>query len=80
MAKKFERLIINKMIDGVLVVALENHPGKSATQVRVITGRTVSPLNPAPKAEDFFVPGNLLKDRALADQLGEKAMRMVTSD
>lgn len=70
--KKIQRLIINKIIDGVLVVALENVPGKKATQVRVIKNAT-KPLDPAPKADDFFVPGIIVKDIDLANTLGQKA-------
>lgn len=76
MAKKFQRVIINKMIDGVLVVALENVPGKAATQVRIIPG-AIEPLANSPKAEDFFVPGRYEKDRVRADFLGEQAMKFV---
>jgi hypothetical protein len=80
MAKKqFERLIINRVIDGVLVVALENHPGKRATQVRVITGDNVTPLDPICFKDERFCPGYIEHDRALADKLGEKAMALYNS-
>ena len=74
--KQVQRLIINKMIDGVLVVALENIPGENGTQVRIVPSAT-EPLKNPPKAEDFFCPGKLVRDWDTRVKLGKKSMKLV---
>jgi hypothetical protein len=73
---KFVRVMVNRMIDGVLVVCLENVRGIRATQVRVLEGAT-QPLSPMPKATEFWMPGEVLKDVELANKLGAKAAHFI---
>lgn len=74
MAKKFQRIIINKMIDGVHVMALENVPGKRTTQVRCTNSN--EPFENPPKVDDFFCPDYIEHDVDVANRLGQKAIEI----
>jgi hypothetical protein len=72
--KQVQRLIVNRVIDGVLVVALENVPGRRATQVRVAGG--TEPMPASAFRDPFFCPGRIERDVDRANALGEEAMAL----